>query len=386
MSAHDDETDLGFFDEPETLEAPRRRRARPMRRAGHGGPGRPAPPPGAVALTRLAGLVALAIAVVVGLVFWVGSCQGKSKRDEYSSYMASVRQIAQGSAGAGAAFANELGSAKLTLAGLQAKLGQWSQQQQQEYDDALRLRPPGPLQAAHQDVLAALQLRAIGLAGLADTLARAGNSSTQTVAAALADQAQVLSASDIVWSELFRLPATATLKALGVTGVIAPPSQFVSNPEVISAPSFGLVYRRLKSTNSNGKVSGLHGSALEGTEAVVGGKFLTLSTSTPTTVDTAAGLVFKVAFLNSGNFQEVKVAVTLTVTVAGKVVLSKRQLVPSILPQQRLTVSFGNIGLPTTAYGAAATVHVAIARVPGETSLDNNSASYPVFFSLSSGG
>ena len=74
MSTHDDGTELEFFEEPETLEAPGRprRRIRPQR---GGGPRRPAsPPPGAVALARLAGLVALAIAVVIGLVFWVDSC------------------------------------------------------------------------------------------------------------------------------------------------------------------------------------------------------------------------------------------------------------------------------------------------------------------------
>jgi hypothetical protein len=386
MSSFDDETEVGFFEEPETVESPpspSRRTTRP----GSRGPGRPGPPPpGAVALARLAGLVALAIAVVVGLVFWVGSCQGKSKHDEYASYMNSVRPIAQGSAATGAAFANELGSAKLTLPGLQAKLEQWSRQQQQGYDEALRLRPPGLLQAAHQQVLATLQLRAIALAGLANVIAGAGNSSTSTVANALAEQAQQLSASDIVWSELFRLPATETLTRLGVRGVIAPPSQFVSNPDVISPRSFGLVYRRLKATNSSGTVSGLHGSALESTQAVVGSKVQTLSTSTPTTVDVAANLVFKVAFMNSGNFQEVRIPVTLTVTVSGRPVLTKRHVVASILPQQHLTVSFENLALPTSAFGANATVHVNIASVPGEVTLDNNSASYPVFFSLPSSG
>src|SRR5262252_3283648 len=101
VSTFDEETDLEFFEEPETLEAPgrQRRRIRPSRK---GGPGRPAPPPpGAVALARLAGLVALAIAVVVGLVFWVGSCQGQSRHDEYARYMDDVRSIAQRSTAAG---------------------------------------------------------------------------------------------------------------------------------------------------------------------------------------------------------------------------------------------------------------------------------------------
>jgi len=156
VSTYDDETPLEFFEEPETLEAPGRprRRLRPQR---PGGPRRPSPPPpGAVALARLAGFVALAIAVVVGLVFWVGSCQGKSKHDEYSSYMDKIKPIAQSSAAAGGTgqLSNEFHVSKLTVAGLQAKLEEWARQQQQGYDEALRLVPPGPLQAAHQEVLA----------------------------------------------------------------------------------------------------------------------------------------------------------------------------------------------------------------------------------------
>jgi hypothetical protein len=387
VSAFDDETQVEFFEEPETLESPRRQRRR-IRPTRPGGPRRPSPPPpGAVALARLAGFVALAIAVIVGLVFWVGSCQGKSKHDEYASYMNDLRPLALSSAQAGTAFTNALGSANLTLVGLQSKLQLWSRQQQQDYEAALRLRPPGPLQAAHQEALATFELRAIGLTGLANALAQASAKSDSAAADSLAAQAQILSASDTVWADLFHLPATDTLKSLGVKGVIAPPSQIVSNPEVITANSFLTVYQRLKAANTGGKApSGLHGSELTSTEAVAGSKTETLSTSTPTTVDVSSNLVFKVTFTDSGNFQEVKVPVTLTVSVFGKSVLKKTQVVPSILAQQTQTVSFGNLQLPTTAFGANARVHVEIGKVPGEKNLANNSASYPVFFSLGSGG
>jgi hypothetical protein len=387
VSAFDDETQVEFFEEPETLEAPgrQRRRIRPPR---PGGPRRPSPPPpGAVALARLAGLVALAIAVVVGLVFWVGSCQGKSKHDEYASYMNDLRPIADDSARTGAEFTNALGSAKLTLAGLQSKLQEWSHEQQQAYDDALRLRPPGPLQAAHQQALATFQLRAIGLAGLANALARAGSKSDSDVANSLAGQAQTLTASDLVWADLFHLPAAAALKQSGVKGVIAPPSQIVPNPVVISPDSFLTVYQRLKVANTGGKPpSGLHGSELNKTEAASGGSTKELSTSSPTTVDVSPDLAFNVTFTDSGNFQEVKVPVTLTVKVFGKTVLNRTKTVDSIDARETTTVSFGNLQLPTSAFSANARVSVEIGKVPGEARLANNSASYPVFFSLPSGG
>jgi hypothetical protein len=385
VSTYDDGSELELFDEPETAEATgrRRRRVRPTR---GGGPRRPVQPPqGAVALARLAGLVALAIVVVVGLVFWVDSCQGQSKHAEYASYMDSVRPIAQSSSSALASYANQLGSNKLTLSGLQTKLDQWSRQQQEDYDSALRLVPPASLQAAHQEVLAALQLRAIGLAGMANKLATAGSKSPDQVGADLARQAQLLGASDLVWSQLFRLPATETMKKLGVIGVIAPPSQIVTNPEVISPHSFSEVYSRLHSTNtSTGTVTGIHGSQLVGTEAVSGGNTTPLSTTGPTKVDVAADLVFKVTFTNSGNFQEVKVPVTLTVSVFKRQVMTQTKHVQMIDKGQTATVSFGNLSLGS-AFGGQATVTVEIGKVPGETTLSNNRASYPVFFSLSSG-
>ena len=386
MSTFDDETPLEFFEEPETLEAPgrQRRRIRPPR---SGGPRRPPPPPGAVALARLAGLVALAIAVVVGLVFWIGSCQGQSRHDEYKSYMDSVQPIAQSSAASLDDYAKQLNSQKLTLADLQSKLTLWSRQQQEGYDKALRLVPPAPLQAAHQQVLATLQLRAIGLAGLANAFATGGSKDPDQVAALLAKEGRVLSASDLVWADLFRLPATETLRRYGVQGVIAPPSQIVKNPEVISAHSFGEVYARLHSTTPSGKVTGTHGSELLSTEAVSSGQTKTLTVSSPTTVDVAADLVFKVTFKNSGNFEERNVPVTLRVTVFGKSVLkpTPTQKVPLIEKGETKTVSFTSLQLPTQAFGANATVSVVVGKVPGEVHLENNKASYPVFFSLPSG-
>jgi hypothetical protein len=386
MSSFDDETQVEFFDETETLESARRPRRR-VRAPRTGGPKRPSPPPpGAVALARLAGFVALAIAIVVGLVFWVGSCQGKSQHDEYASYMNDIRPLAQSSAQAGTAFVNTLGSQKLTTRELEAKLEQWSRQQQEDYNAALRLSPPGPLQGVHQQVLATLQLRAIALAGLADALSQAGTKSTVDVADSLSTQAQALSASDIVWADLFKLPATETLTRLGIRGVIAPPSQFISNPDVISPRSFGLVYGRLKSTTPSGQVNGLHGSALQKTVAVSNGATKELGTSAPTTVDVGPDLIFNVTFLNSGNFQEVKVPVTLTVVVSSKTVVRKTKQVASVLPQHQETVSFGNLPLPPSSFGANASVHVQIGKVPGEKRVDNNGATYPVFFSLPSGG
>jgi hypothetical protein len=385
MSTHDDETPLEFFEEPETIESPGRRRRR-VRSPRSGGPRRPPPPPGAVALTRLAGLVALAIAVVVGLVFWVGSCQGKSRHDEYKSYMDAVQPIAQRSAAPGTQMPVVFRRVHLTLAGLQAQFEQWAQEQQQGYDDALRLVPPAPLQAAHQQVLATLQLRAIAFTDMANTLAQPGSKTSSEIGASLAHEARLLRVSDTVWMELFKLPATETLKRVGVIGVIAPPSRIVPNAEVLTASSLGTVYSRLQAASNTGPVTGVHGSVLLGTQAVTGSKVTQLVHPGPTTVDVAADLKFNVSFKNGGDSLEANVPVTLSIGVGGKVVRRKKKIVLFIQPGATKTVSFGNVSPPNSAFGASATVDVEIGKVRGETTLSDNRASYPVFFSLSSGG
>ena len=197
---------------------------------------------------------------------------------------------------------------------------------------------------------------------------------------ALTAQGQLLTASDVVWNQLYRLPATAEMKAQGVTGVVIPPSQFVSNIDLVSARSFGLLLTRLGGASTGGTPSGKHGDQLISVVANPGG--VRLSTTSATTVKVSAGLEPFVATVeDSGNFQEVNVPVTLTISVGGKTI-TKRHEIALIQPAQNATVSFGNFQLPTNAFGAKATVTVNVGAVAGEINTSNNKYSYTVFFTL----
>jgi hypothetical protein len=391
MSTYDDDDDLefDFFDEPETAEATQRRRLPRLERpGGRGGGERPPRPPmrtpsGLVPLARLVGLIAVAIVIVVALVFWVSSCQGRSKHDEYQSYAASVKAIADADTALGRDFANELGSTT-KVSELESKLQQYAHQEQQAYTQAQQIRPPGPLRAANQNMLNAIELRYKGLASLANTLASptavAAKQQSQTTVQ-LTQQSELLAASDVVWEQLYREPATERLKAEGVTNVIIPKSQFVSNADTISARAWGVVLTRLSGASTGGTPSGKHGDELVGVRVLPQGS--DLSTSSATTVKVSSNLQFLVTVENGGNFQEVGVTVRLTIDFGTGKPIKKTKQIPLIQQGTRQTVTFGGFQLPTSAFGNKATIRVDVAPVPGEVFTANNSASYTVFFTLS---
>jgi hypothetical protein len=378
MTSHDDENiEFDFFDEPETEEAPQPRR-RP-RRQKPSGPRPPAGPTGVVPLLRLVGLIALAIAIVVGFVFWVGGCQGKSKHDQYASYAMKVRTVAAGSNALGRTFAAKLVSSGLKQSDLEQSLQQYAQQEQQEYNQAQQIIAPGPLRQVHQHLVDAIELRAKGLAAMGDALSQWTSKNTSSTIAALASQAGLLTASDVVWEQLYRQPATQQLKTQKVTGVVIPQSSFVPNTELVSARSFGVLLNNLKGASTGGTPSGLHGSALVSTVANPGA--VPLSTSTATTIKVSADLAFAATVEDSGDFQENGVVVHLTIA-AGSTLIKRTQTIQTIAPKTQVTVSFGNFNLPTAAFGNKATVRVVVAPVPGEQNVSNNTGSYTVFFTL----
>ncbi|HEY4412696.1 MAG TPA: hypothetical protein VGN06_06835 [Gaiellaceae bacterium] len=377
MSTYDDDNiEFDFFDEPETEEAPRPRRR--VRRERSGPPRTPGPPTGIVPLARLVGLIA--IAIVVAFVFWVGACQGKSTHDQYASYATKVKTVAASSNALGREFAAKLVSGGLKQSDLEQSLQQYAQQEQQEYDQAQQIHAPGPLRQVHQQLIAAIELRAKGLAALGDVLALWTSKNTSATINALAAEGELLTASDVVWEQLYRLPATQQLKTEGVTGVVIPGSSFVPNTELISARSFGVLLNNMKGASTGGKTpTGLHGSALVSVVANPGATALT--TATATTVKVSADLAFAATVEDSGNFQENGVVVHLTIT-AGSTTIKRTQTIQTISPKTQQTVSFGNFNLPTAAFGNRATVKVDVAPVPGETNTSNNTATYTVFFTL----
>jgi hypothetical protein len=379
----DDDIEFDFFDEPETREdQPRRRGPRGPRDNEGGPPRRPVrPPAGFTPLLRLAGLIAFAILIVVLLVLWVQSCQGASKRNSYRHYMEKVTAVAQNSNQTGQELGQLLTTPGLKEADLESKLTSFAQQEQQNVAQAKTLSPPGPLRAEHNALIEALQFRVSGLRGLTDAFrTTAGQKVSQAAAAGqlLATQAERLTASDVVWDDLFKARAVEVLRQEGIGGVAVPESRFLTNPDLASARSMVPVWQRIHGATTGGTPGGVHGTGLEMVRALPQNQRLSPS-PTENTVTASTDLAFEVTVKDTGDSQEVSIPVTLTIQRSPQNIV-KRATIDLINPGETKTVTFRNLGQPP--FGIKTTIKVEVAPVPGEKTTANNSAEYPVVFSL----
>ena len=387
MSSHDDDDilDFDFFDEDATREAQGattsgKASGGPAR--GGGGPRRPPfrAPHGLTPLLRLVGLVAFAILVIVLLVVWVQGCSSDRKRNDYSNAMTEIGGIGSNSAKIGGNLAELLTTPGLKQAELETKLGGLIQQQQQDVDRADGLDVPGPLRPAVGHAVEALELRVGGMQGLLDTFkaTKADDSKNATAAGEkLAAQARRLDASDVVWQYLFRVPAQVTLQDEGVGEVTAPESVFVENAELYSARSMTAIWLRVHGASTGGTPSGVHGTSLE--KVIVQPAGTQLAPDTETTIKASTDLAFDVSVKNSGDNQEVRVEVTLTIP-KGTTPIVKKQTIDLLDIGEVKTVTFKDF--PEPSFGEKTSVQVSVKPVPAEQNTANNSAEYPVIFSL----
>jgi hypothetical protein len=385
MTEHDTDLDFDFFDDDPEPGAPEveERPPREPPRAGGGPPRRPPParpPVGVTPLLRLAGLIAFAILVVVLFVFWISSCQGASKKNSYKRYMEKVAVVAKDSEQIGRELNDVLTTPGIKFADLNTKLSGLAQQEQQDVAAVRAMSPPGTLRLQHQHGIEALEFRVSGLRGLADAFTQASRSPKNVTGNALllAGQAERLVSGDVVWDDLFKDPAIEELRRQSITGVAVPDSTFVPNPDYASTSFWEAILQRLQgSATSGGSSGGLHGTALISTKALPGNQ--ELSSDTENTVTATTDLGFAVTVEDSGDSQEVQVKVTLTIQQTPSPIVQTKTI-DLINPGQQKTVAFHNLG--QVQFATRTTVKVDVQPVPEEKNAANNSAEYPVIFSL----
>jgi hypothetical protein len=372
MTERDTDFEFDFFDEPETQEpATRQRPRRP-------GPRRPVrPPTGITPLLRLVGLIAFAILIVVLLVFWVQSCRSSSTKSAYRHYIEKVSVIARDSRQNGRELNTVLTTPGVKEADVERKVLGLARQEQLNVDRARDLDPPGRLIDEHQHLVEALQFRVSGLTGLAGSFRETATvKNTTNAATLLAEQMDRLLASDVIWDDRFKDPAKDELRRQDVGGVSVPGSHFLEDPVLASQSALVSVLERIRGASTGVRAGGLHGTNLVSVKVLPSGK--ELSTGTQTTVIATDKLAFEVAIKDSGGSQEVRIPVTLTIQQPSPI--TKTETLDLINPGETKSVVFSNLG--TVEFTRPVTIKVDVKPVAGEHNTSNNSAAYPVIFSL----
>ena len=382
MTERDSDIEFDFFDEPETEEATER--VRTPRRPPPSGPRRPVrTPQGLIPMLRLAGLIAFLILAAVLLVVGIRSCASSSKHDKYQAYIVDVGSIAQRSDQIGKLLNQALSATGIKETDLESKISGLAVQQQQVVAQATQLNPPGPLRVEQAHLIEVLKLRASGLSRLADAFRQTATAKdANTSGRLIADQARLLAASDVNWDFYFREPTRLELAHQNITDIGGvPDSNIFSNPDLASTQAMADVWRRVHGAATGGTPGGKHGSALVSVTALPDGKRLNPGgAASDNEITASTDLAFQVAVMNSGNFQETNVGVTLTIQKSPKSIV-KRMKIDVINTGQTKTVTFTNIDI-NGLFGLPTTVKVDVQPVPGETTTTNNSAEYKVIFSL----
>ena len=193
----------------------------------------------------------------------------------------------------------------------------------------------------------------------------------------LAAPTRRLLASDVIWEDSFRAPAQEVFESEGIEGLEAPTSVFVPADEVTTPGALAAIWQRIQGASTGGTPSGLHGSGISYVKALPSGQLL--STTTEATILVTDELAFEVGVEDTGDSQEVRLVVTLTIPKQPDPIVQTKTI-PLIDPGETKAVTF-QIGT-LVPFGEQISVKVDVDPVQGETNTANNTAEYPVIFSL----
>jgi CARDB len=369
------ETDIefDFFDDAPTTEAgPEKKGSPPGRRPKL--PKRPPSPPGGPRLYRLGVLIAAAILLAVIFILVINNCRGDRKQAAYEGYIDDAGAVATESAELGVQLNQQLTTPGIRLEALRSDVEGLRDQQEQILRRTQDLSPPGPLIAQQEALVETMQFRVNGLAGLVRGLQLvAQNDDAQESGRNLANQAQRLVASDVVYADAFKAAAESVLEQQGVTNVAVPASVFVQNAEFGSPTFWTQTVQRL---TQGPEAGGLRGNGIAGVRVQPGGQDLVQGEDN--TVEQSADLAFEVLVENSGESQETQVKVTLIVRQDPQI--RKEQVIDVINPDETKTVRFS--GFDNLQFSTQTTLQVQVEPVQGEQNTNNNTREYPIIFTL----
>jgi len=332
---------------------------------------------------RLAALAVGILVVVVALVVLARGCSGSSSQSKNIDYFNAVKEQAlTPSSEISSDFHKTLNSASGTkLNVVQQQFESQAAAMSKAADAAASIAPTKQLEPFQPALVQALQYRKAGLDCLSSYIGQAWKrKGAKAVGRILAPCTQRLLASDIVYSDSFAQPATTALKGLGVQ---VPVSSFLDakDADLVTPVGIGAAITRLKPS----AVHGLHGLGIVSVVALPQGTTLQTGSSQVNELTGNDKLVIVVSARNFGNFREVGVPVTLTLTRAGSAKITQKGTIASIDKGATATVRFPDLFKNASTqpeFTQRYKMTVTVEKVPGESVLSNNTRTYLVQFRL----
>ena len=367
---------MSFFDEDDE---PRSRAPRPRRASGRD----VSADTQTIRLRQAAAAIGL-IVVLLLLVFVVKGCRSSAKENALKDYNREVSTIAgQSSAQTGEEFFKLLSDGGSdSPADLQSAIASYKTQAEQQLSQAKNLDVPDDMRSAHQSLLIALEWRRDGLDAIAQKIRTAlgdeGEAADEAIKQ-IAGQMQVFLSSDVAYETRVRPLIKATLDDAEVGGQDIAPSRFLPNidwlqPEVV-ASQLGQTLSAGSGRDKNEPTGpGLHGTELE---SVTYGD-TTLQPGASNQLTYAPDSTFSVKFVNGGENDEFDVKVTVKIAGGSGDPVNISDTIDQVAPGASATANLALEQSPPL--GAAVTITVKVAPVPGEEKTDNNQAEYQAIF------
>jgi hypothetical protein len=372
---------VSFFDEDVEPASTARTRTRPRPRGG--GAGGRGTTDSQTLLVRRVVFGGLIVVFLLVLAVGVHSCQVSQRKNSLRDYNRRVTAIATESSQTGSEFFKLLGqNGNQSPQDLQTAISGYRVQAEQQLKQAQGVDTPNQMKAAQQSLLIALEFRRDGLGYIAQRIRTALGDQGEAADAAInqiAGQMRAFDASDVLYTARVVPFIKSALDDNGVTGQQVVHSRFLPDIAWLS-PQF--VASKLGQTlSSNGSRPGqptgpgLHGTGLE--SSAFGNT--TLQPGTPNHLTYQAGQAFTVTFSNQGENDEFDIKVTVTIEPNTGKPITLTRTVPKVA---RGETAHANLALDRTPpIGAAVTIRVNVAPVPGEKKTDNNKSEYPAIFS-----
>jgi hypothetical protein len=333
-------------------------------------------------LVRRAIAIGGVLLLLVLLFLFVRSCASSRKENGLKDYNREVSSLVRESdTQVGQPFFQLLGQAgDQSPQDLQTNISGYRVQAEAQLKQARSFSVPDEMKGAQQSLLMALEFRRNGLGFVAERIRTAlgdsGDAANRAITE-IAGQMQVFLASDVLYQARVAPFIKRALADAKIRGQQVASSRFLPGIEWLSedtvASQLGQQLSGGTGRRTGQPAPGLHGTGLDSVS--VGNT--KLQTGAPNRVPGGADTTFVVRFTNQGENDEVDVKVTLTIDGGSKPIKVSR----TITTVARGATAEASLALgqkPPT--GAAVTVNVVVAKVPGEQKTDNNKASYDVLF------